>query len=175
MAKFITATENKNSVIIRTYNKKTKALSTKTAYFYGTYNESVKRDLRKYYESNDQMIVKFYDDTVATVESAKYCMPESEFYNNAKVMDKRPAGDYISRTATASKCQVLLYNSYTDDTEIMEKYASGKNFEKVCKTIEREFKNTDYIVLEIEIIDTVNALYVMPSGEFFKKATPIEK
>ena len=174
MEKNITATMNKNSVSVKVFEKATRKLFTTEDTFFGTYNESVKRTIRTMYELNDCMVVKFYDDSVQIKESAKYAMPESKFYELAQVMEKRPNGDYISRTATASKCEVLVYNNYTDDTEVKYHIVSGKNADKVQKAVERIYKKTDYTVLAVDIVDTINALYVLDAETFFKNATEIK-
>lgn len=173
MEKNITATMNKNSVTVRVFEKATRQLFTTDETFFGSYNESVKRVIRAMYEQNNCMVVKFYDDSVQIKESAKYAIPESKFYELAEVMEKRPNGDYISRTATASKCEVLVYNNYTDDTEVKYHIVSGKNAEKVQKAIERIYKKSDYTVLTVDIVETINALYVLDADTFFANATEI--
>ena len=175
MEKNITATMNENSVTVRVWDNETKELYTTDVTFYGNYDEKRKASIRNDYAKKGRlMVVKFYDETLAINASEKYAMPESEFYARATVMEKRPNGDYISRTATATKCIVLLYNNYTDDTETVSCIVSGKNSEKIRKEIERKYKKTDYIVLDVQEIETITALYVLESEIFFKNATPIE-
>lgn len=174
--KTITATRVQNSVIVRVYNKETKELTTDTAFFKGNLDEKNKAYIRAEFEAlYNVMVCKFYEDTISKVSECKYAMPEEQFFNEAQAMEKRPNGDYISRTAKATQCKVTLYNNYSDAIEIQTRFASGTNADKIEKEIRKSYKNTDYTVLDIECVKTIEALYVMPAKEFFEKAVRVEK
>lgn len=173
--KTISATKNTYKVSVKAYNKETKDLYTTTVEFCGTYDEKRKAKIRQDFIANNELICKFYDDTLAISNSAKYIMPVDTFFGIAVKMDKRPVGDYISRTAYATKYSVTLYDNYADDILTEERYAVGKNAEKAVKDIAKLYKGTDKTVLEIEPIATTEALYVMEASKFFYLATKVEE
>lgn len=167
--KYITTTISKKSVNVKAWDNENKCFARLNYSFTGELNDAVKRNARKLYDAIGYTVCKFYDDTVEVFKTSKYKMCEDDFYNNAVVMEKRPNGEYISRTATATKCEVLLYNNYTDDTETRIAVKTGKNMEKIAKEIAKDYKNTDYIILDINPVDTITALYVMSLDDFIAK------
>lgn len=173
MEKNITATVNLNSVKIKVWDNDAKQMYATEVTFFGNYDEKRKAEIRNDYSKSGKMVCKFYDDTLELIASEKYAMPETQFYTLAEVMEKRPNGNYISRTATATKCDVLLYNTYTDDTEVKHHIVSGKNTANTVKTISKIYKKSDYLILNVVETETITALYVLDSLTFFKNATLI--
>ena len=162
-------TEKENTITIKVWDNENKSFMNVVMTFKGAFNDTVKRNIRKACEP--LTVCKFYEDTITEQLAYKYVMSEDTFYKYARKMEKRPQGDYVSRTATATRYGVMLYNEYTDDVESVTRIISGDNDEIAEKTIRKEFKNTDKIVLDIVPQDKITALYVMPVSEFKERAT----
>ena len=170
----ITMTRANNTVTIKVWNNDTKAVEMKKATFAGTLNAATVKAIRNDCENNDTMLLKVYEDTITTGALIKYSMPEDLFYTIAEKMEKRPQGDYISRSATVYGYAVTLYNRYTDDIEDGYKYTTANTPEKAKKAIQKEYKNTDKIVLNVKLEYTKTDLFVMAVSKFIELASVVE-
>ena len=171
MANNVTMTRANNTVAVKYWSNDTKQLYTTKANFVGTLNEQVKNEIRKQFEKMDARVVKFYDETIEKGTETKYSLDSEIFYKNANRVDKRPNGDYISRTAKASVLTITLYNNYTDDIETASAIIDGTNEQVIARNIRKRYKNSDCVVLDYEITDTITALYIMTVDKFIELAT----
>lgn len=174
MANNVTMTRTENSVVVRYYGNDTKELHTATAYFSGTLDNASKANIRKQFEKMNAIVVKFYDDTIKAGDTTKYSLDCETFYLNAERVEKRPNGDYISRTAKATKVDVTLYNNYVDDIEHKTLIIDGTNESIIKRNIKKRFKDTDLVVLDYDVIDIITALYIMSVDKFIELATVVE-
>ena len=174
MEKMVTATVAKTTVTVKVFNMQEKSVTFEDISFAGELNAYTQKQLERYYKKQGVEILCFYKDSAETTTET-FAVPAKWYFENAEVMEKRPNGDYISRTAKGVKCAVWLYNSYTDETENTVKFAEATTAEKAQKLIEKDYKHTDYRVLTVDIIETIEQLYVMPMEKFLKKAERVEK
>lgn len=173
--KTITTTTTRTTTNAKVFNPATKAISIDEISFVGELNERTEKQIKAYYEKYQGIkVLNIYKDDVKT-STTTYAVPEQWFFDNAKAMDKRPNGDFVSRTAKGCKCAVWLYDSYTDNTESVTKFAKGDNLDKAKKEIEKAYKGTDKVVLTVDIIEVIEQLYVMPIEQFIKNAKVVTR
>ena len=174
MEKNVTITRANSTITVKVWDNIKKAQEFKAVDFSGVFNDTVKKSIRKALESVNCMVLKFYEDTITVGTLRKYAIPESEFFARAIKMDKRPQGDYISRTGKVYVYTATLYNGYTDDIESVIKYSTISNEEKARKAFNKEYKDTDKVCVDVTLTNIQESLYVMPVSEFIERATIIE-
>lgn len=172
--KFISMTNSTNSVNVKAWDSINKCMYDTTATFKGELNDKAISTIRKEIASTGNMLLKVYTDSVVTSDCTKYRMEESKFFELAKPVSKRPNGDYISRTATAYCYNVVLFDNYTESLDLVTKYTSEKDSKKAFNAFKREFRNTDKQVLDIELLNEVTQLYIMPVSEFITYAEKVD-
>lgn len=116
-------------------------------------------------------------DILKTTDTAllTYSVESEWFIANAVKMDKRPIGNYISRTVAVNKLTVLVYDRYTKTAQQLTYYVDTKNNEKALKAVEKQCKGTDKKPLKILNSEITNVLYVMTVEKFIENAVIIDK
>lgn len=172
--KYVTVTANTTTVDAKIYNNVTRQITVESVTFRGNLDDKSRKAIARVYEKQDYKLLKLYDDT-AVINSETYKLDETEFYAYAVQVEKRPNGDYVSRTRKAYKYNVTLYNGYTDTVDTVTKYATTDNLDKAIKAISKDYKNTDNVVLEISLVNEIETLYLMPLDEFIRRAKASNK
>ena len=131
----------------------------------------VERDAIKYCDSKNLAFCEVLK--IEKGKEIKYSLDSNIFMEKAQKVDKRPNGNYISRTANITCVNALIYNSYTHKVEQKLYYVDTKNTENIEQYVKKQIKNSDYRFLKIINYNTKSVLYIMPVEKFIELATVV--
>ena len=112
-------------------------------------------------------------ELMETVETGttKYAVSEQEFFAKATKADKRPNGNYISRTVKTMTATVLCYNGKTHKAEQQVFVVKGDNEENIMKRAKAVCRTLESIKpLKVLNYTTSEQLYIMPVNDFIRIA-----
>ena len=106
----------------------------------------------------------------------KYELDADIYMANAIKVDKRPNGNYISRTVNISAVECLVYNSVTHKADKKTICVDTKNTDKIEAIVKRELKKDENPkrLLKVLSINTTSILYIMPVEKFIELASIAE-
>ena len=101
----------------------------------------------------------------------KYAVSEQEFFAKATKADKRPNGNYISRTVKTMTATVLCYNGKTHKAEQQVFVVKGDNEENIMKRAKAVCRTLESMKpLKVINYTTAEQLYIMPVNDFIRIA-----
>lgn len=102
----------------------------------------------------------------------KYTLDSDMFIINAIKVDKRPNGNYISRTVNVTTVTCLVYNPVTHKADKKAVVIDTKNEQKFETEVKKALKKseTPKKLLKILSTETTSILYIMPVDRFIELA-----
>ena len=162
----ITATIKTTVATINAFDTTTDTIKTITTV---VNNAKQERDAIAYCDSKGLIFCEI--TAITTGKECKYSVDSDWFLANAERVEKRPNGNYISRTVNINKITALVYNRYTHTAEESVFYTDTKNPTKAMKDIEKQCKGTDKKILKIINSEITPVLYIMSVDKFINNAT----
>lgn len=135
---------------------------------------TAEKDAIAFCESKNLMFCEIMNITKGN--EVKYELDSDVFMHNALKVEKRPNGNYISRTLNLTSVQTMVYNLITHKAEIKTIVIDTKNPEKFEAEIKRVLKKSENPkrFLKIMSTNTTTVLYIMPTEKFIELASIAE-